>query len=92
MNMGRKLRIAIDCRIGDSLVPCMTESLLAREMWDLLAAQNFQAWSLDACFRDPGTGRVTTTRWAVRSRKQRVVNYDGVFVCLLDEYYANAGG
>jgi FkbM family methyltransferase len=55
------MRVLADCRavISEmSLVPMYDGELLAREMWDLLAAQNFQAWSLDACFRDPGTGRV----------------------------------
>jgi FkbM family methyltransferase len=41
-----------------SLVPMYDGELLAREMWDLLAAQNFEVWSLDACFRSPETGRV----------------------------------
>jgi len=88
------MRVLADCRavISEmSLVPMYDGELLAREMWIywLLRISRHGHWT-PASATPERAG--TTTRWAVRSRKQRVVNYDGVFVCLLDEYYANAGG
>jgi FkbM family methyltransferase len=53
--------VLADCRavISEmSLIPMYDGELLAREIWDLLAAQNFEAWSLEACFRNPENGRV----------------------------------
>jgi FkbM family methyltransferase len=49
-----------------SLVPLYDGQVLAREMWDLLAAQNFEPWSLEPCYRDPGSGRM--------------LQFDGIFV------------
>jgi len=55
---------AIICEM--SLIPLYDGQVLAREMWDLLAAQNFEAWSLEPCYRNPTTGRM--------------LQVDGVFV------------
>jgi FkbM family methyltransferase len=55
------MRVLADCRavISEmSLVPMYDGELRAREMWDLLAAQHFEPWSLETCFRNPETGRV----------------------------------
>jgi FkbM family methyltransferase len=41
-----------------SLIPLYDGQLLAREMWDLLAAQGFEAWSLESAFRNAETGRM----------------------------------
>jgi FkbM family methyltransferase len=41
-----------------SLVPLYEGQVLAREMWDLLAVQDFEAWSLEPGFRNPETGRM----------------------------------
>jgi len=49
-----------------SLLPLYNGQILARQMWDLLAAQNFEPWSLEPCYRDPRTGRM--------------LQFDGVFV------------
>jgi len=54
-------RLLADCRavISEmSLAPMYDGELLARELWDLLAAQHFQPWSLEVCFRNPENGRV----------------------------------
>ena len=41
-----------------SLVALYGNQVLAREIWDLLAAHGFEPWSLEPCFRDPRDGRV----------------------------------
>jgi FkbM family methyltransferase len=55
---------AIICEM--SLVPLYGGQLLARDMWDLLVAQDFEPWSLEPCFRHPQSGRM--------------LQLDGVFV------------
>ncbi len=49
-----------------SLVPLYDGQVLARDLWDLLAAQGFEAWSLEPGFRHPASGRM--------------LQLDGVFV------------
>lgn len=49
-----------------SLVPLYEGQLLAREMWELLAAKGFEAWLFDPMLRNPVTGRL--------------LQFDGVFV------------
>ena len=49
-----------------SLVPLYDGQMLAKELWDLLLAQGFEAWSLEPGFRDPETGRM--------------LQFDGIFV------------
>jgi FkbM family methyltransferase len=49
-----------------SLVPLYDGQVLARDLWDLLAAQGFETWSLEPGFRDPRTARM--------------LQLDGVFV------------
>jgi FkbM family methyltransferase len=41
-----------------SLVPLYEGQFLAKDLWDLLAAQGFEAWSLEPGFRQPETGRM----------------------------------
>jgi FkbM family methyltransferase len=41
-----------------SLVPLYDGQVLARELWDLLAAQGFGPWALEPGFRHPDTGRM----------------------------------
>ncbi len=50
-----------------SLVPLYEGQVLAKELWDLLAARGFEAWSLEPGIRHPQTGRM--------------LQLDGVFVC-----------
>jgi len=40
-----------------SLVPLYDGQMLAKEMWDLLLARDFEPWSLESCYRNPQTGR-----------------------------------
>ncbi len=47
---------AVICEM--SLSQLYEGQLLARELWGLLAAQGFEAWSLEPGFRDPVTGRM----------------------------------
>jgi FkbM family methyltransferase len=49
-----------------SLVPLYKGQVLARQMWDLLEAQDLEPWSLEPCYRHPKTGRM--------------LQFDGVFV------------
>lgn len=41
-----------------SLVPLYAGQVLARRMWDMLEAHDFEPWSLEPCYRDPKIGRV----------------------------------
>jgi FkbM family methyltransferase len=41
-----------------SLVPLYDGQVLARDMWALLVAEGFEAWSLEPGFRNPETGRM----------------------------------
>ncbi len=41
-----------------SLVPLYESQVLARELWDFLVEQGFEAWSVEPGFRDPITGRL----------------------------------
>jgi hypothetical protein len=41
-----------------SLVPLYEGQLLARQIWDLLAEQGFEVWSLEPGFRHSGNGRM----------------------------------
>jgi len=62
-------RVVGNCRavISEmSLVPLYKGQALARDLWDMLEAQGFEAWSLEPIFRDPMTGRM--------------LQFDGVFV------------
>jgi FkbM family methyltransferase len=49
-----------------SLVPLYEGQVLARHIWDLMEAQNFEPWSLEPCYRHPRTGRM--------------LQFDGLFV------------
>ena len=49
-----------------SLVPLYEGQVLVRDLWDILAAQGFEPWSLEPGFRHPATGRL--------------LQLDGVFV------------
>ena len=49
-----------------SLIPLYDGQLLAMELWDLLARQGFEAWSLEPGIRHPDTGRM--------------LQFDGIFV------------
>jgi FkbM family methyltransferase len=49
-----------------SLVPLYDGQLLAMDLWDLLAKQGFEAWSLEPGFRHPDTGQM--------------LQFDGIFV------------
>ena len=53
-------RVLGDCRavISElSLMPLYKGQALARDIWDLLAMQGFDPWSLEPCFRHPKSGR-----------------------------------
>jgi hypothetical protein len=41
-----------------SLVPLYKGQLLAKDMWEILAARGFQPWSFEPGFRHPETGRM----------------------------------
>lgn len=49
-----------------SLLPLYEGQVMAKELWDLLASQGFEPWSLEPGFRDPVTSRM--------------LQLDGVFV------------
>jgi FkbM family methyltransferase len=49
-----------------SLVPLYERQVLAKDLWDLLAKQGFEPWSLEPGFRDPGS--------------RRMLQVDGLFV------------
>ena len=61
-----------------SLIPLYEGQVLAREMWDMLAAHGFQPWSLEPCYRNPQTGQM--------------LQFDGVFVRSKDQARSSSPG
>jgi FkbM family methyltransferase len=62
-------RVLANCKaviVEMSLVPLYDGQLLAMDLWNLLAKQGFEAWSLEPGIRHPETGRM--------------LQFDGIFV------------